>query len=82
MKNDRRKTARSRAKAAAIIVADDGLTRLSALILDRSHAGVQIRLQQDSVIPTDCCILFDHRIEPCRVIWQASRAAGLLFVSA
>lgn len=82
MKNDRRRITRSRANAAAIIVADDGLTRLAALILDRSYAGVQIRLQQDSVIPPNCCILFDHRIEPCRVVWQANRAAGLLFLPA
>lgn len=80
MKNDRRKNVRSSDNTAATIVADAGLTRLSALILDRSRVGVQIRLQQDSIIPADCCILFDHRIEPCRVVWQASRAAGLMFV--
>jgi hypothetical protein len=46
-----------------------------------SLLGVRVRLSEEAVIAGECYLLFEHRIEPCRVVSQAPRAAGLLFVN-
>lgn len=50
------------------------------MIMDHSLQGAMVRLQRDERIVGDCYILFQHRMEPCRLVWQASRSAGLLFL--
>jgi hypothetical protein len=78
---DRRHLPRRPASIDAIVVCNDGLHRIPARVVDRSDAGVRIRLEQDHPIAADCYLLFEHRMEPFRVVWQASRSAGLAFTA-
>lgn len=80
MNSDRRKHPRYRANIPATLVWNDGLSRASGLILDHSEQGAMVRLQNGERIGGDCYILFQHRIEPCRLVWQASQSIGLLFL--
>ena len=79
MVSERRKHLRVRVDIPATEVWGQGLERVSALILDQSQNGVQVRLDVDERIASECYILFRHRMEPCRLVWQASRSAGLVF---
>ena len=79
MSTDRRQSPRRRIQTDVVVVCDGGLTRLRALVVDQSETGVRIRLTDDKPIHADCYLLFGRRIEPCRVVWQASRSAGLAF---
>ena len=81
MTSDRRKLPRRTVHTKAIVVGNDGLTRLSAYVIDQSTAGVRVRLLEEHSIPCDCYILFANCIEPCRVAWQSSRTAGLAFTA-
>lgn len=77
--NDRRSLPRKTCHIPATVVCNDGLQRIAATVLDQTEAGVRIRMDEDTPIAADCYLLFANRIEPFRVVWQASRSAGLLF---
>jgi hypothetical protein len=79
MTTERREHFRHPARIEATVVCNDGLLRIPAIVVDKSEAGVRIRMEHDEKITSDCYLLFDHRIEPFRVVWQASRSAGLIF---
>ena len=79
MNTERRQSPRRRIQTDVVVVCDGGLTRLPALVVDQSETGVRLRFMEDKSIQSDCYLLFAHRIEPCRLVWQASRSAGLAF---
>ena len=79
MNSDRRKSYRRTINAKATLVCNGGLKRLAAYILDISETGVRVRLADYARIAPECYILFEHRMEPCRLVWQSDRSAGLCF---
>ncbi|WP_160297823.1 PilZ domain-containing protein [Devosia chinhatensis] len=79
MFRERRTADRKAVNTRAIVVWGDDLMRAFAIILDMSQTGLRIRLDHEAQIETDGYILFDNRMEPFRVAWQASRSAGLQF---
>ena len=79
MFSDRRSSDRKAINTRAIVVWGDEAIRAFAIILDLSDTGLRIRLDQDAEIGREGYILFEHRMEPFRVAWQASRSAGLQF---
>lgn len=79
MVRERRSADRKVVNTRAIVVWGDGLIRAFAIILDMSDSGLRIRLDREAVIGEEGYILFDHRMEPFQVAWQASRSAGLRF---
>lgn len=79
MSRERRAAARKVVNTRAIVVWGDDLLRAFAIILDMSDTGLRIRLDHEATIGAEGYILFDHRMEPFRVAWQASRSAGLQF---
>ena len=79
MSTERRQSPRRRVQTDVVVVCDGGLTRLQALVVDQSETGVRLRLAEDKPIQSDCYLLFGRRMEPCRLVWQASRSAGLAF---
>lgn len=81
MTPDRRSHPRYPTRISATIVCDEGLSRIPALVVDQSESGVRVQLEEDRLINSQCYLLFDHRIEPFQVIWQARRTAGLAFTS-
>lgn len=81
MNSERRKSLRHNVHTKATLVCDGGLRRLTAYIIDLSETGARVRLAQQERITTECYILFEHRMEPCRVVWQSNLAAGLRFAN-
>ena len=77
---ERRQSPRNPVQIEAIVVCDEGLQRLQAQVVDQSDTGVRIRLEKDERIAADCYLLFGRRMEPFRVVWQASYSAGLEFI--
>jgi len=76
---ERRSADRKAVNTRAIVVWGNDLMRAFAVILDISETGLRIRLDHETEIAGDGYILFDHRMEPFRVAWQANRSAGLQF---
>jgi hypothetical protein len=79
MFRDRRAADRHAVNTRAIIVWGNDLVRAFGIILDMSETGLRIRLDHEAEISSDGYILFDNRMEPFRVAWQANRSAGLQF---
>lgn len=80
MSTERRKHRREPVHVPATVVGNGGLSRIPAEIVDRTVAGVRIRMADHEKLGADSYLLFGHRIEPFRVVWQAKDSAGLLFV--
>ncbi len=81
MSPDRRRSPRIKTQIEATVVCQDGLQRIPATVVDQSSAGVRIRMDDDEAIAQDCYLLFGHRMEPFKVVWRASRSAGLAFTA-
>ncbi|MBK1793160.1 hypothetical protein JHL21_01440 [Devosia sp. WQ 349] len=64
----------------ATLVWGDGLLRAAGTIIEQSSGGARVRLDEETKVAADCYLLFSHRLEPCRVIWQAQGSIGLSFV--
>ncbi len=77
MYTERRLSPRRAVNLRATVVWGNGLNRSPAMVLDLSETGLRIRLDEEKRIGSDGYILFDHRMEPFRLVWQASRSAGL-----
>ena len=78
MQVERRAVSRHPTDITATYVLNDG-RRVSVRIVNQSAVGLCVRLAQPELILREGYILFEHRMEPCRVAWQASRWAGLHF---
>lgn len=79
MFQERRLSQRNAVNLRATVVWGDGLSRALAMILDLSDTGLRLRLDEEETIGQDGYILFNHRMEPFQLVWQASRSAGLQF---
>lgn len=77
-KNTRRHP-RSRWRTAATLVLSDGLTRLPVRILDASPDGARLELGADIDLPGEFYVLFEHRLEPCRLVWRDGRILGIAY---
>ncbi|MBE7732048.1 PilZ domain-containing protein [Devosia faecipullorum] len=77
---ERRTAARIAVNTRAIVVWGNDLCRAFAVILDLSSGGLRIRLDREAEIGEEGYILFDNRMEPFRLVWRASRSAGLQFL--
>ena len=81
MSPDRRSPPRTRVDVPATIVRADGLSRMACRIVDQTSDGVRVALSQAEDISGDCYILFEHRMEPCRPMWQSKGSVGFEFFS-
>ncbi|NGP17797.1 PilZ domain-containing protein [Devosia aurantiaca] len=79
MNDDRRQAIRTPTDLHAVVVSNDGLDRVPARLVDQSIGGVRIRLESDVRIGSGGYLLFGNRMEPFRVVWQASQSLGLAF---
>jgi hypothetical protein len=76
---DRRKKPRHKVRIEANLVLDDGLLRLPAQIKDESPFGAKLQLEDVTDLPERFYVLFGHRIELCRLIWQDDTQLGLAY---
>lgn len=80
MNTDRRDHERDRVRLPATLVWGDGLVRVAGTIVEQSSGGARMRLDEEAEVAADCYLLYSHRLEPCRVVWQAQRSIGVSFL--
>lgn len=80
--NEKRHHRREPVNISAVAVMDGGLTRRPVSVINLSRTGAQIEVSWITELPPTLTLLFDNRLEPCELIWQASSFAGLRFIDA
>ena len=78
--DDRRRHVRQPTRIEATAVATDGLARLQLHLVNRSRSGAMLELAEAKVLPEQFVLLFDHRVEPCELVWQQGTLAGVHFL--
>jgi hypothetical protein len=78
--NDRRRHARHEIRIEATAVAADGLSRLPLRLVNQSRSGAMLELEGANALPRQFVLLFEHRVEPCELVWQRGTLAGVHFV--
>ena len=76
---ERRIRPRDRVRVEATMVLDDGLVRLPAKVRDASPFGARIELSEALTVPERFYVLFGHRLELCRLVWQNGAEMGLVY---
>jgi hypothetical protein len=66
----------------ATAVAADGLSRLPLCLVNQSRSGAMLELTGTSALPPQFVLLFEHRSEPCELVWQRGTLAGVHFLEA
>ena len=61
-------------------VAGNGLLRTPLRLVNLSRSGAMVELPDPAELAAELVLLFNHRAEPCKVIWQQGHLAGLQFV--
>ena len=61
-------------------VAGDGLLRTPLRLVNLSRSGAMVELTNPAKLSSELVLLFKHRAEPCKVVWQQGQLAGLQFV--
>jgi len=61
------------------MVLDDGLLRVPAKVRDASAFGARIELPEFLSMPERFYVLFGHRLELCRLVWQNGAEMGLAY---
>jgi hypothetical protein len=77
---DRRRHARHATRIEATAVASDGLSRLPLHLVNRSRSGAMLEMAHANILPEQFVLLFDHRAEPCQLVWQHGTLAGVHFL--
>lgn len=77
---ERRKRPRHKVRIDANMVLDEGLMRLSAQIRDASPFGAKMHLREAMPVPERFYVLFENRIEECRLVWQDETEVGIAYV--
>jgi hypothetical protein len=79
--HERRHSARFRTNLPATVVIEDGRARFSASMKNLSDTGAKVRLADAASISGEFYMLIPaHRLQPCRLVWQAGDEMGLAFL--
>lgn len=78
--HERRRHARELVRIQGTAVAGDGLVRLPLWVVNQSKSGVMVEFGARQTLPDQFVLLFKHKAEPCRVVWQQGELAGVQFV--
>jgi hypothetical protein len=76
---ERRQKPRNKVRIEATLVLDDGLLRLPAEVRNASPFGAKLALADVLALPERFYVLFNHRIELCRLVWQTDTELGLVY---
>ena len=74
---ERRRERRFRQRVFGVLVLNDDLTRFPIYLVNKSSFGLTIELSEHTELPESFRILLDRTIEPCALVWQVDRLAGL-----
>ena len=76
---EKRQHRRNHISLEATAVTSDGLVRQNVLLVNLSRSGAMVELDESIQLPEAFTLLFNHSLEPCRVIWRAAKFAGVQF---
>lgn len=79
---EKRKERRLSVNLPASLVAENGLARLPVTIVNVSPSGAMFELDHPAPLPGTFTLLFDHKMQPCHLVWQKTRFAGAQFDAA
>lgn len=57
----------------------DGLVRADVLVVNLSRSGAMVELSESTELAEVFTLLFNHSLEPCRVVWRQAQFAGVRF---
>lgn len=78
-RKERRLRPRDRVRLDATIVLGDGLLRVPAVLRNASAFGAKVELLEEWATPERFYVLFDHRLELCRLVWRKDNFLGLAY---
>lgn len=64
------------------LATNNGLVRIPVRVVNLSRAGAMVELPDVIDIPEQILLLFNHRIEVCKLVWHEGNLAGFYFVAA
>ena len=76
---EKRQHKRDHISVEATAVLSDGLVRQSVLVVNLSRSGAMVEVDESIQLPEAFTLLFNHSLEPCRVVWRAAKFAGVQF---
>ena len=76
---EKRQHRRHSSKLRAMTVLSDELVRLPTTIVNLSSSGAMLELDESLQPGESVTLLYGHSIEPCTVVWQRARHAGVRF---
>lgn len=76
---ERRRHHREVVNIEATAVLPDGLTRQPVLVVNLSRSGALVALSNPIDLPPSFTLLFDHKLQPCEVVWRQANHAGVKF---
>lgn len=81
MKNwiEKRVHQRAPIRIAATAVMDDGVIREDVLVVNLSRSGAMVEVAESIHLPDAFTLLFQHSLEPCKIVWREAQYAGLRF---
>lgn len=63
----------------ATAVLSEGLVRQNVRVVNLSRSGAMLELDEAIELPEAFTLLFNHSLEPCRLVWRQDQFAGLQF---
>lgn len=81
MKNwiEKRQHRREGIRLEATAVMSDGVVRQNVLVVNLSRSGAMVEVEESIDLPEAFTLLFNHSLEPCRMVWREAQFAGLQF---
>ena len=57
----------------------DGILRQDVVVVNLSRSGAMVELAENIELNGPFTLLFNNKMEPCRLVWREAKLAGLRF---
>lgn len=78
---EQRRHIRSSVSVVATVVTGEGLCRTPAQIVNLSPVGAMLEIQGQEPLPKEFDLLYEHTLQPVRLVWQSGHVAGVFFLT-
>ena len=76
---EKRRHKRETIRIAATAVTQDGILRQDVLVVNLSRSGAMVELAESIELNGPFTLLFNNKMEPCRLVWREAQFAGVRF---
>lgn len=76
---ERRLNSRRMVQIPGTAVLSDSLTRHSVSLINLSQTGAQVAVPKPADLPSTFTLLFEHTLQPFRLIWRRDDRIGVSF---